>query len=61
MTLQVNAAGALPGIGVVGFLDGIVLHQIAQWHQTQQAQCSARSEPQPWMLSLMPYWRSAYQ
>jgi hypothetical protein len=24
-------------------------------------QCSARSEPQPWILSLMPYWRSAYQ
>src|SRR5207244_2991082 len=24
-------------------------------------QCSASSEPQPWILSWMPYWRSAYQ
>lgn len=28
----VTAAGMLLGIGLGGFLDGIVLHQIAQWH-----------------------------
>ncbi len=27
------AAGALLGIGMGGFLDGILLHQILQWHQ----------------------------
>lgn len=26
------AAGALLGVGLGGFLDGIVLHQILQWH-----------------------------
>jgi uncharacterized membrane protein len=28
----VRTAGILLGIGLGGFLDGIVLHQIAQWH-----------------------------
>lgn len=27
-----NAAGILSGVGLGGFVDGIVLHQILQWH-----------------------------
>src|SRR5688500_1642861 len=30
---KVNIAGLLLGIGLGGLLDGIALHQIAQWHQ----------------------------
>ncbi|HEX6266868.1 MAG TPA: DUF2243 domain-containing protein [Burkholderiales bacterium] len=30
---RVSTAGVLLGIGLGGFVDGIVLHQIAQWHQ----------------------------
>ena len=30
---RATAAGLLIGIGMGGFVDGIVLHQIAQWHQ----------------------------
>jgi uncharacterized membrane protein len=30
---KVGSAGILLGIGLGGFVDGIVLHQIAQWHQ----------------------------
>ena len=29
---QVSMAGILIGVGMGGFVDGIVLHQIAQWH-----------------------------
>jgi uncharacterized membrane protein len=29
---QVSMAGMLIGVGMGGFVDGIVLHQIAQWH-----------------------------
>ena len=29
---KIRNAGLLLGIGLGGFLDGIVLHQIAQWH-----------------------------
>jgi uncharacterized membrane protein len=29
---QVSRAGLLIGVGMGGFVDGIVLHQIAQWH-----------------------------
>ena len=31
------SAGTLLGIGMGGFVDGIVLHQIAQWHQLGSA------------------------
>jgi len=34
---KVTAAGVLLGIGLGGFVDGIVLHQIAQWHQMLSA------------------------
>jgi uncharacterized membrane protein len=34
---KVGAAGILLGIGLGGFVDGIVLHQIAQWHQMLSA------------------------
>jgi uncharacterized membrane protein len=34
---KVNAAGMLLGAGLGGFFDGIVLHQIAQWHQMLSA------------------------
>jgi uncharacterized membrane protein len=39
MTRQSKAdlAGILLGIGMGGFLDGIALHQIAQWHQMLSA------------------------
>jgi uncharacterized membrane protein len=30
---RATVAGILIGIGMGGFVDGIVLHQIAQWHQ----------------------------
>jgi uncharacterized membrane protein len=33
----VNAAGVLLGVGLGGLLDGIVLHQIAHWHQMLSA------------------------
>ena len=29
---RATVAGILIGIGMGGFVDGIVLHQIAQWH-----------------------------
>jgi uncharacterized membrane protein len=29
---RTTVAGLLIGIGMGGFVDGIVLHQIAQWH-----------------------------
>lgn len=32
-TGKVGTAGVLLGIGLGGFVDGILLHQIAQWHQ----------------------------
>jgi len=28
-----TAAGLLFGIGLGGFLDGIILHQVLQWHR----------------------------
>jgi uncharacterized membrane protein len=31
-SLRATVAGILIGIGMGGFVDGIVLHQIAQWH-----------------------------
>jgi len=34
---RVRTAGILLGIGLGGFLDGIVLHQIAQWHSMLSA------------------------
>jgi uncharacterized membrane protein len=34
---KVTTAGVLLGIGLGGFVDGIVLHQIAQWHQMLSA------------------------
>jgi uncharacterized membrane protein len=34
---KVNVAGLLLGIGLGGFVDGIALHQIAQWHQMLSA------------------------
>ena len=34
---KVQAAGILLGIGLGGFLDGIVLHQIVQWHNMGSA------------------------
>ena len=34
---KVTLAGMLLGIGLGGFVDGIVLHQIAQWHQMLSA------------------------
>ena len=34
---RARAAGLLLGIGLGGFLDGIVLHQIAHWHQMLSA------------------------
>lgn len=35
--------GILLGIGLGGFVDGIVLHQILQWHHMVSADVSARS------------------
>jgi uncharacterized membrane protein len=32
-----SAAGVMLGIGLGGFLDGIVLHQVAQWHSMSSA------------------------
>jgi uncharacterized membrane protein len=32
-TGKIGTAGVLLGIGLGGFVDGILLHQIAQWHQ----------------------------
>ena len=32
-----TAAGVMLGTGLGGFLDGIVLHQIAQWHNMGSA------------------------
>jgi uncharacterized membrane protein len=29
---RATMAGILIGIGMGGFVDGVVLHQIAQWH-----------------------------
>jgi hypothetical protein len=34
---RATAAGVTLGIGLGGFLDGIVLHQIAQWHNMGSA------------------------
>jgi uncharacterized membrane protein len=34
---KVRAGAVLLGVGLGGFLDGIVLHQIAQWHQMLSA------------------------
>lgn len=34
---QTRTAGVLLGIGLGGFVDGIVLHQIAQWHNMLSA------------------------
>lgn len=34
---QTRAAGILLGIGLGGFVDGIALHQIAQWHNMLSA------------------------
>ncbi len=34
---RIRIAGILLGIGLGGFLDGIVLHQIAQWHNMLSA------------------------
>ena len=34
---KVTTAGILLGIGLGGFVDGIVLHQILQWHQMLSA------------------------
>ena len=34
---RIRTAGILLGIGLGGFLDGIVLHQIAQWHNMLSA------------------------
>jgi uncharacterized membrane protein len=34
---RVRAAGLLLGVGLGGFLDGIVLHQIVQWHSMLSA------------------------
>jgi uncharacterized membrane protein len=34
---RIRAAGILLGIGLGGFLDGIVLHQILQWHNMLSA------------------------
>jgi uncharacterized membrane protein len=35
---RVRTAALLLGVGLGGFLDGIVLHQIAHWHQMLSAQ-----------------------
>ena len=34
---NVSKAGILLGIGLGGFVDGIALHQIAQWHNMGSA------------------------
>ena len=34
---MVSKAGILLGIGLGGFVDGIALHQIAQWHNMGSA------------------------
>lgn len=36
-TGKIGTAGVLLGIGLGGFVDGILLHQIAQWHQMLSA------------------------
>jgi uncharacterized membrane protein len=43
MSSRFTAAGLLLGIGLGGFVDGIVLHQILQWHHmlTSEGCCSA--------------------
>jgi len=42
---RIHRAGLLLGVGLGGFLDGIVLHQILQWHHMvcQTATCEART------------------
>jgi hypothetical protein len=37
-----SAPGVLLGIGLGGFLDGIVLHQILQWHHMLTSEGAAR-------------------
>lgn len=37
---RVNVAGILLGVGLGGFVDGIVLHQILQWHHMLSSQGS---------------------
>ena len=39
---QVNVAGILLGAGLGGFVDGIVLHQILQWHHMLTAHGDSR-------------------
>ena len=34
---RIRAGALLLGVGLGGFLDGIVLHQIAHWHQMLSA------------------------
>ena len=45
MGSRFTVAGLLLGIGLGGFVDGIVLHQILQWHHmlTSEGCCSATS------------------
>ncbi len=45
MGSRFTVAGLLLGIGLGGFVDGIVLHQILQWHHmlTSEGCCSASS------------------
>ena len=35
--MRIPPAGVVIGVGLGGFIDGIVLHQIAQWHNMGSA------------------------
>jgi hypothetical protein len=42
-------AGLLIGIGMGGFMDGIVLHRIAQWHNTLLSHAEFVQKMQEWI------------
>jgi uncharacterized membrane protein len=40
-------AGILLGLGLGGFFDGIILHQVLQWHHMHQCRVSGRQRAEP--------------
>jgi uncharacterized membrane protein len=54
-------AGVVLGVGLGGFADGIVLHQIAQWHNMGSAilppmTIAAMSRNMTWTITLIGVW-----
>ena len=47
--MPAKAAGILYGLGLGGFIDGTVLHQILQWHhmliEAAESSCSSARSP----------------